>query len=312
MISPRAIARGYPWADTLAHEMAHLAQTAASADRAPLWLQEGVAKREETRWREPRRFDDFPGSDTIAAIGIEKKMAPPIDKLGGSIALLPTAQQAMIAFAEVASFVRYFVKSTGDGALAELLVRMRTAGPGDYVDESLKGVTGASLSDWSARWVGYLATVKHDLPPGTSLGGDLPHEADIRRGLVLGELLRRRAHPQAAKTVLAPAQKLAPFDPLLRHRLAAALFALGESAEAEKLISRMEDVHSEYGPWLSQHGVWLLSQGRTDEAAASFRTGLEQSPLDPEVACEGKLPPSVPETPNKAPLCEAARFTLQD
>jgi hypothetical protein len=218
----------------------------------------------------------------------------------------------MIAFAEVASFVRYFVKSTGDGALAELLVRMRTATTGDYVDESLRGLTGASLSDWNARWVGYLGTVKHDLPPGTSLGGDLPHEADIRRGLVLGELLRRRAHPEAAKTVLAPAQKLAPFDPLLRHRLASALFALGKSGEAEQLISRMEDVHSEYGPWLSQHGQWLLSQGRTDEAASAFRTGVELSPLDPEVACEGKSPPSAPETPNKAPLCEAARSTLQD
>ncbi len=218
----------------------------------------------------------------------------------------------MIAFAEVASFVRYFVKSTGDGALAELLVRMRTATTGDYVDESLKGLTGASLSDWNGRWVGYLGTVKHDLPPGTSLGGDLPHEADIRRGLVLGELLRRRAHPEAAKTVLAPAQKLAPFDPLLRHRLASALFALGKSAEAEQLISRMEDVHSEYGPWLSQHGQWLLSQGRTDEAASAFRTGVELSPLDPEVACEGKSPPSAPEAPNKAPLCEAARSTLQD
>ena len=31
MISPRAIPHGYPWADTLAHEMAHLAQTRASA-----------------------------------------------------------------------------------------------------------------------------------------------------------------------------------------------------------------------------------------------------------------------------------------
>jgi len=112
--------------------------------------------------------------------------------------------------------------------------------------------------------------------------------------------------------VLGPVQKLAPFDPLLRHRLASALVALGEGSEAEKLICRMEDVHSEYGPWLSQHGAWLLSQGRTDEAAAAFRSALEQSPLDPEVACEGKLPPLVPETPNKAPLCEAARSALQD
>jgi Flp pilus assembly protein TadD len=124
--------------------------------------------------------------------------------------------------------------------------------------------------------------------------------------------LRRRSHPGAAKATLGPAQKLVPFDPLLRHRLATTLFALGERAEAEKLVSRMEDVHSEFGPWLSLHGQWLLSQGRTDEAAAAYRTGVELCPLDAEVACEGKMPPEVPETPNKAPLCQAARSALQD
>jgi hypothetical protein len=191
-------------------------------------------------------------------------------------------------------------------------VRIRSAESKDYVDEALRGLTGASLSDWSARWVGYLGTVKHELPPGTSLAGGMPHESEVRRGLVLGELLRRRAHPGAAKAVLGPAQKLAPYDPLLRHRLASALVALGETNEAERLISRMEDVHSEFGPWLSLHGQWLLSQGRTDEAAAAFRTGLELCPMDPEVACEGKMPPEAPETPNKAPVCQAARSALQD
>ena len=312
MISPRAVPRGYPWADTLAHEMAHLAQTRASGDRAPLWLQEGVAKREETRWRDERRFDDFPAADVVAAIGIEKKLAPPIDKLGGSIALLPTAEGAMVAFAEVSSFVRFFVKSTGDGALAELLVRLRTAEGKDFVDDALRGVTGASLADWNARWLGYLGTVKRELPPGVGLTGALPRESEIRRGLSLGELLRRRSHPGAAKTVLGPAQKLAPFDPLLRHRLATALIALGQQSEAEKLISRMEDLHSEFGPWMTLHGRWLSAQGQTEQANAAFRTGVELCPLDPEVACEGKLPPEVPESATKAPLCQAARSVLQD
>jgi hypothetical protein len=312
MISPRAVPRGYPWADTLAHEMAHLAQTRASGDRAPLWLQEGVAKREETRWRQARRFDDFPGADVVAAVGLDRGLGRPIDKLGGSIALLPTAEQAMVAFAEVSSFVRFFVQSTGEGALAELLVRLRTAEGADFVDAALKGATGAALADWNARWLGYLGTVKRDLPPGTSLGAAVPHEAEIRRGLALGELLRRRSHPGAARKVLAPAQKLAPFDPLLRHRLATALYALGEDAEAEKLISLEEDTNSELGSWMALHGRWLRSQGQTEKADAAFRVGLQLCPLDPEVACEEKLPPEVPESPNGAPLCQAARSVLQD
>jgi len=312
MISPRAVPRGYPWADTLAHEMAHLAQTRASGDRAPLWLQEGVAKREETRWRPGRPFDDFPAADTVAAIGLDRGLGRPIDKLGASIALLPSADQAMVAFAEVSSFVRFWIQSTGEPALPELLTRLKSADGNDYVDVAMKQVTGASLSDWNGRWLGYLASAKREMPTGTSLGGAFPHEGDVRHGVSLGELLRRRDHASAAAKVLGPAQKLAPFDPLLRHRMATVLYALGAKDEADKLVARTEDIHSEFGPWMALHARWLEGQGDMEKADANYRTGLELCPLDPEVACEEKMPPDLPQGANKAPLCEAARSTSQD
>jgi tetratricopeptide (TPR) repeat protein len=312
MISPRAIPRGYPWADTLAHEMAHLAQTRASRDRAPLWLQEGVAKRQEARWRPGRPLDDFPAADTVAAVGLDKGLGRPIDKLGGSIALLPTAEEAMVAFAEVSSFVRFWIQTTNDDALPALLVQLRTAEGDDYVDKAMKAVTGNSLPEWNVRWLTYLGGVRRELPRGVRLGESHPRASDIHRGLHLGSLLLGRAHPDAAKQALEPAQKLAPFDPLLRHHLAQALFALGQKSEAEKLISRMEDLHSEFGPWMALHGRWLLEQGETERGAAAFETGLLLCPLSPEVACEAKSPPDMPPSPTKAPLCQAARSALQD
>jgi hypothetical protein len=321
MISPRAVARGYPWADTLAHEMAHLAQTQASGDRAPLWLQEGVAKRQETRWRQSRHFDDFPAADSVAAVGLDKGLGRPIDKLGASIALLPTAEQAMVAFAEVSSFVRFWVSSTGEAALPELLVRLGNPSTGpddekkDPVDEAMKGVTGASLADWNAKWLSYLGTVKRELPSGASLGANPPHESEVRRGLAVAEMLRRRSHPEAVQRVLTPVQKLAPSDPLLRHRLATALYAVGKPVEAEKLVSRLareDELRSEFGPWLALHGRWLAEQGEADKAAEAFHVGLELCPLDQEVACEEKMPPELPASAGKAPLCQAARSALQD
>jgi tetratricopeptide (TPR) repeat protein len=312
MISPRAIPRGYPWADTLAHELAHLAQTQASRERAPLWLQEGVAKREETRWRPGRKFDDFPAADVVAAVGLDKGLGRPIDKLGGSIALLPTAEQAMVAFAEVSSFVRFFVKSTSEDALPDLLVRLRTAEGDEYVDTAMKGVTGNSLSEWNVRWLTYLGGVRRELPRGFQLGENRTGGADLQRGLRLGSLLLDRGHHQSAKQVLEPVQKLAPFDPLLRHHLAQALLALGQKSEAEKLISRMEDVHSEFGPWMALHGRWLVEQGEEEPAAAAFETALQLCPLTPEVACEAKSAPDLPPSPTKALLCQAARSALQD
>ncbi|MFO0660866.1 MAG: hypothetical protein U0165_13690 [Polyangiaceae bacterium] len=90
MLSPRAVPHGYPWADSLMHELTHLAVTRASADRAPLWLQEGIAKREELRWRDPLPFDAFPSADAIAQSGFKKNLATPIDDLGPSLAMLPS------------------------------------------------------------------------------------------------------------------------------------------------------------------------------------------------------------------------------
>ena len=52
--SPRALMRGYPWLDTIAHEYVHLLIIKATLDRTPVWLQEGLAKLLETRWRLPQ------------------------------------------------------------------------------------------------------------------------------------------------------------------------------------------------------------------------------------------------------------------
>ncbi|MET0389028.1 MAG: hypothetical protein ABW321_23845, partial [Polyangiales bacterium] len=52
--SPRALVRGYPWVDTIAHELTHLYLSFATQERAPVWLQEGTAKLLERRWRDPQ------------------------------------------------------------------------------------------------------------------------------------------------------------------------------------------------------------------------------------------------------------------
>ena len=52
--SPGALMHGYPWLDTIAHEYVHLLLTKATLDQSPVWLQEGLAKFLETRWRTGR------------------------------------------------------------------------------------------------------------------------------------------------------------------------------------------------------------------------------------------------------------------
>jgi Flp pilus assembly protein TadD len=307
LLSPRAVPEGYPWADTLAHEMTHLAETRASADRAPLWLQEGVAKREETAWREPRTLDDFPNADVIAAVGFDRGLGRPIDDLGPSIAMLPSPEHALVAFAEVTSFVRFWVRETGEQALPELLVQLRTAPREGALDAAMKAVTGAVLADHGARWLGYLRTVKRDLPADAPLGGDHPRVREARRAVELAGMLAARGHHGAAVTTLEPATRIAPFDPLPRHRLAISLYAIGRSAEADDLVSRITDVHSEYGPWMALHARLLDERGETLESRRAWDVAAQLDPYDPDVACQRKLPPELPDDEERAGLCRAAR-----
>ena len=303
MVSPRATQHGYPWLDTLAHEMTHLALSRGTRDKAPLWLQEGVAKREETRWRDPQPLDDVPSVDVTAIVGIEKGLGRPIDKLGPSIAMLPTPEQAQVAFAEVQSFIRFWTKEAGDDALPQLVLRIRALDDPSDVSRAIKDVSGVDFAEWDKRWRAHLATVPHELPADLAPGGRMPNVREIVSRVRLGELLRGRGHYPAAVSQFARAQAFVPADPSLRCFLAAALLAQGDRSAAAPWVEKIEDVHGRQGRWWSLHGLLFADR----EAPRSFSYGVALDPLNPKVACEEKAAPEALGDPIRAALCAAAR-----
>ena len=158
MISPRAAPGGYPWEDTLAHEITHLALSRATRDMAPLWLQEGLAKRQEIRWRASRPFDGEPPVDWVARNALVSGESVGVDKLGPSIAMLPSADAATIAFAEVTSFVGYFAREKGRSGLKLLFADLRGMGP-DNSDAALRSTSGYDLAEWIRLWQSYLLSL---------------------------------------------------------------------------------------------------------------------------------------------------------
>ncbi|WP_394840030.1 hypothetical protein LVJ94_24390 [Pendulispora rubella] len=320
LLSPRASIHGYSWRDTVAHELTHLAVTRATVDRAPLWLQEGVAKREEVRWREPGPFDDRPSPDAIAARGIELKLDLPLDKLGPSIAMLPSADAALVAFSEVASFVRFFASSTPPGSLERLFAALRD---GKEPDSALEIASSGNLKQWDTKWRAYLQSKpKEPLPPLLSLGKEpapnpkAPSLREVRERMRLAELLLARKHPTEALSELERLQLVgaagAPQDDpsyrYLRGRVLMALADPGRTKEAEVLFQDPKEVLSSYGPWWALRGV--LARSRNDEAIAepSFAEAVATDPFDVEAACE-TLDADSPTPPSKdpSPLCQSAR-----
>lgn len=303
MLSPRSNG-GYGWMDTLAHELSHLALTAGTRDKAPLWLQEGIAKREETRWREAWPHDDLPSPDAFAAVGIAMNLGRPLDKLGPSIAMLPSAEQAAVAYSEVGSFVRFFASEVGDDALPRLVVQVKEATGDDPANTALKEVSGLDLAAWDGRWRQHLAGVPRDIPEELKPGASIPQMKQVVKAVRLGQLLQGRGHHRAAAVEHAIAQIAVPWDASVRCHLAGALLADGQTESAAALVARPEEVHGRHGRYWSLHG--LLHPPPEGDARAFF-LAVAQDPLSPEVACEEKAAPETPADPIKKALCEAAR-----
>ncbi|MBM4376261.1 MAG: hypothetical protein FJ095_14350 [Deltaproteobacteria bacterium] len=308
LLSPRATPHGYGWLDTLAHEMTHLVLSQATRDRAPLWLQEGVAKRQEIRWRPRHPFDGIPSSDDVAHAGIERGLGLPLDGLGPSIAMLPSADQAMVAFAEVSSFVAYWVEQMGESALPKLLAALRDAPASAKPEEAFQTVSGASLAEWDGRWRAWLASTPRALPEELMGGRELPTGVvtsyrEVARRRRLGELLLGRGHVAAAKHVVARASKLLPTDAAVRCLHAEALLAERDEEGARALVGAPGDIRTPTPRWWSLHAR-LAGDGALPNARALAVGG---APYEAPIACDELPDGALPIEPVRRELCLAAR-----
>jgi hypothetical protein len=330
LLSPRASHHGYPWRDTIAHELTHLAVTRASRDRAPLWLQEGVAKREEVRWREPGPFDDRPPAEAVVQRGFELGLTLPLDKLGPSIAMLPSADAAMIAFAEVTSFVRYYAQMVetvgGQAALPRLLAELRD---GKDPDQALAAASEIDLKGWDTKWRAYMATRPAVAVPsllGLGAAHEAPREADRLRDLRdrsrLAQLLLARGHAPGAIEELdkielshAPVSNAgwdrATGDPSVRWLRGRALEEVGRRDEADPLMGDPAQVFSSYGPWWATRGRWARIRGEEPVALGSFSEAVAADPFGAEGACE-TLDPGPPLAAASSPLAPSAVVPPKD
>jgi hypothetical protein len=315
LLSPRASPHGFPWRDTLAHELTHLAVTRISRDRAPLWLQEGVAKYEEVRWREPAPFDDRPPPDRLVVGGMKLGLGLPLDRLGPSIAMLPSAEAATVAFAEVTSFVDFYVRTQPAGALSRLLRALRDA---PDTKAALIAASGSDLEVWNDRWRAFLSNVPADAS-FIELGGTArakPFWRELRDRSRLAELLDARNHEVAAIKELdryrvsgdAALRDAASGDPSIRWLRGRSEEGSGLDLRSSEFASLFEDpkeVRSSFAPWWALRGRWARARGEEAIAVDSFGQAVAADPFDPEGTCE--VVAGDPSADANPALCASAR-----
>jgi Tfp pilus assembly protein PilF len=290
--SPLALYDGYPWADTLAHELTHLIIAKKSANAAPVWLHEGIAKFLETRWH-GATASLTPYSANLLHDALVHQSFIPYAKMHPSMALLPSQDAAALAFAEVFTTVDYVVERGGRSSLASLLDQLRD---GANMDAALNAVLGSKLGGLQgleAAWKKWLKTrpfTPHPeamprtlrlrdaaAPPGASdsllnrrAAGLTKAQQAVADASRLGELLELRGHPEAAWVQYAGALRLAQTpQPTLLWHAARLLVGLKQPQQAQELLRQLLAAQPEHSDANLLAGELALA-GKNKQAARPF------------------------------------------
>jgi tetratricopeptide (TPR) repeat protein len=309
LTSPRALGRGYEWKDTVAHEYTHLVVAHFTDNQAPVWLQEAIARYLDNRWRDGQdHFRLGVRDQALLATALReqdgqvdpKKPATahkgfvPFERMHPSLAKLPSAEMAALAYAQLASLMDFAFEQGGEDVLLEALPLVRQ---GEDPRVALARAAGATSFEKLERdWMQWLRTQRLEQRNGAEMptaldGADeaetdpvMAQREDLRRWLRLGDLLLERGHPKAALVEYARAQSPGePASPLLANRVAKAYLSLKDTHSARRALEESLASYPEFALTHKTLGEILAAQGDVQGALQSYRRAADLNPFDPAV-----------------------------
>lgn len=301
VVSPRATLTGYPWMDTLCHEYVHLVVAAVSQDTVPVWLQEGLARFLQERWRRAGP-PPLPALDQqLLAAALKSRRLIDLDDMHPSIAKLPSQEAAALAYAEVLTLVAWMHGKVGWEGLREVLALQKG---GKSAPRAVSEVLGTSWKKVEKAWKAHLRTL--DLSGGKAMHGraggkrirfdkggedsenvgvDEVASAKARKHARLGGMLRARGQLAAAAIEYEKALDHAPADPFIGGKLARTYVELGKHAEAAELARPLVALDPNDPVAAVTLGVALGASGDHAGARDAYEQALRVSPFDPAVRC---------------------------
>jgi tetratricopeptide (TPR) repeat protein len=328
--SPKALARGYGWLDTLAHELIHLVISEKSHNNVPIWLHEGLAKYSESLWRDGTAGLALdPASENLLAKATKSGELITFEQMHPSMAKLPSQEDTALAFAEVFTVIEMLHKESGYAKTNKLLLKLRD---GLTMDAALVASVGTDLKGLQRKWNRYLRARKFKRTPGAEprelrfvgdarrrAGGADADEAEAalaeakgrkaRRYVRLGNLLRERGRLRAATVEYEKARARSPLpSPILGNRLASLYLELKEKEKARGAVQEALKIFPDDPQAHVLMGrIALLEQEWATAKKHYLRTTWE-NPFHPEVWV-GLL--RVAERTDDAALIELAKKNLK-
>lgn len=211
--SPRITLKGYSYLDTVSHELVHLIISEKTHNRTPIWIHEALAKFEETRWRsdEPLyRAGMEPLRQSRLAKAITQNKLITFEQMHPSMALLPSRQEADLAYSEVYTVAQFLRMKKGYSGIRQLLAKL-FEGREDL--KAIEEVYGLDPKRFVRTWLRWLKGQNLVRLNGDEFLSDLEgskknskgerdlvraKRLDLRDRYHLGQLLRARGKNKAA------------------------------------------------------------------------------------------------------------------
>jgi len=304
MITPRVMLHGYGWLDTAVHEYVHYLLTMRTHNQAPVWMQEGLAKLLETRWRRNAPPPLDPGVAHRLHSAIVRDELVELEQMYPSVAMLPSAELASLAYAEVETMLGLLHERRGSAGLSRML---DVVDQGRAAEVAIAEAWGASFDDFMTAWKrttrartrqaegGELRSPKFADEAGSTgpapLGDVFSHLGGgrARQFARLGALLEARDHPEAAVLEYEKARKAdarAHGDPALCRRLGRIYVDLGDHEAAVPVLEIAAQSEPEDANLAADQGRALLMTGKRSEAKAALARAIRINPFIPALHCD--------------------------
>jgi len=111
-LSPKALVYGYRWLDAISHEYMHYLIVKLTSNKAPIWFHEGLAKYEETRWRNGPSYLS-PLYQTLLVRALVNKKLISFERMEPSLVQLEKPEDVQLAYAQSASAIEFIIAKAG-------------------------------------------------------------------------------------------------------------------------------------------------------------------------------------------------------
>jgi tetratricopeptide (TPR) repeat protein len=296
VLSPRVLLRGYRWLDALVHEYVHYVIVKLSDDKAPIWIHEGMAKHEESRWRSATSMYLNPLNRTLLAEALQTGEFVTFEQMEPSLVRLETPRQVQLAYAEAASSVEFMQTKVGYQGLREIfgqMARADTRGAKTPIEQVLNMSFGAFQEEWqeflrakqltpvAGVQLSQFTVIDKNESDAERLEQEALQSAVVERDLSLGDLMRQRNRFDGAVYYYDRARKGRPDAPLVLNKLSRALLAAQRVQESVPHLLHAIEVSPDYSTSHATLGDAYRLLGEPEKALQHYEQVIQINPFDP-------------------------------